>query len=148
MRIRQFCWTPVWQLPLPSRFAQRPIRWAYSGFRSNEKSVLNFRPISIGFLSLPILIRAKTAVRRLRLTIRPEAFTDTGIPAILSLVFRCFTLSSSESDGYKFFKCDIVELVTDRLHRDSAVESSITISKCIDSALRYDFYCTNCSIRE
>jgi len=34
----------------------------YSGFRSNEKSVLNFRPISIGFLSLPILIRAKTAV--------------------------------------------------------------------------------------
>jgi len=38
----------------------------YSGFRSNEKSVLNFRPISIGFLSLPILIRAKTAVMSLR----------------------------------------------------------------------------------
>jgi hypothetical protein len=34
----------------------------YSGFRSNEKPVSGVHPIFMGFLSLSILIRAKTAV--------------------------------------------------------------------------------------
>jgi len=69
----------------------------YSGFRSNEKSVLNFRPISIGFLSLPILIRAKTAVVR-------YLYKLGKLEVVLSPnVENCSSLLKKEAKGKMFY---------------------------------------------
>jgi len=70
----------AWREDACSMSVARPSGRAYSGFRSNEKSVLNFRPISIGFLSLPILIRAKTAVGNVSQPLPDGRATDTEMP--------------------------------------------------------------------